>query len=114
MAVHSFSTLEKGLTQATAVDRDHSPPGRGIVVEQHHLASHVDDLAEVEASRGLFASLLKGASFIRAEERGIERVKEEDRVKQSVLDGFTMWASANFTYVSSQFYMAKEKGGHHG
>ncbi|KAK5198071.1 hypothetical protein LTR92_002316 [Exophiala xenobiotica] len=71
--------------------------GEGTIVEKHHVTDKVDDLAEVEASRGWFSSLLKYASFLRAEERGIERVREEDRVKQSVFDGYTMWASANFT-----------------
>lgn len=66
-------------------------------IEKHRVTAKVDNLAEVEASKGWFSSVLKYASFLRAEERGIERVREEDRVRQSVLDGFTMWASANFT-----------------
>ena len=69
----------------------------GTVVEKHRVTDKIDDLTEVEASKGWFGSLLKYASFLRAEERGIERVREEDRVKQSVFDGYTMWASANFT-----------------
>jgi hypothetical protein len=69
----------------------------GTMLEKHRVTDKVDDLAEVEASKGWFRSLLKYTSFLRAEERGIERVREEDRVKQSVYDGYTMWASANFT-----------------
>jgi hypothetical protein len=57
----------------------------------------VDKLSEVEASEGWFAAFVKVASAARTEQRGIERVKEEDRVNQSVVDGFTMWASVNLT-----------------
>ncbi|KIW43858.1 uncharacterized protein PV06_04917 [Exophiala oligosperma] len=71
--------------------------GEGKTIEKHRVTDKVDDLAQVEASKGWFRSVLKYASFLHAEERGIERVREEDRVKQSVLDGYTMWASANFT-----------------
>lgn len=63
--------------------------------EKHH--GRIDALSEVAASEGWFRSLVKGASAVHAEERGIERVKPEDRVKQSIYDGYTMWASANLT-----------------
>ena len=91
------SDPEKNVEQArvTTIDKDVN----GTVLEKHKVKDQVDDLSEVEASKGFFGSWVKGISFLRAEERGIERVKEEDRVDQSVLDGFTMWASANFTYV---------------
>ncbi|KIW11623.1 hypothetical protein PV08_10925 [Exophiala spinifera] len=69
---------------------------QGKTIDKHRVTDKVDDLKEVEASKGWFASVLKYASFLRAEERGIERVREDDRVLQSVFDGFTMWASANF------------------
>ena len=71
----------------------------GTVVEKHRVTTKVDNLDQVEASTGWFSSLVKAASSMRVEERGIERVREEDRVKQSVFDGYTIWASANFTYV---------------
>jgi hypothetical protein len=83
------------------VDTADPEPTEGIVLEKHigrrHGVSYVDDLSEVEASRGWFGSLVRRLRFLRVEERGIERVREEDRVKQSPVDGFTMWASANFT-----------------
>ncbi|KAK3936011.1 permease for cytosine/purines, uracil, thiamine, allantoin-domain-containing protein [Diplogelasinospora grovesii] len=60
----------------------------------------VDELSEVEASKGWFAAFVKCSSGAGTEERGIERVKEENRAKQSVMDGFTMWASANLTPVT--------------
>ena len=103
MAQETPSSLEKGLVVAAPPD----PPDQAegvIVVEKHRITDQVDNLADVEASRGWFASLLRYARVLRVEERGIERVKEEDRVKQSTLDGFTMWASANFTYGFSFFF----------
>lgn len=99
MATHADANAEKG--RAPDVEVAAPDHGDGSVLEKHigkHRAfSYVDDLSEVEASKGLFGSLLRKLRFFRVEERGIERVKEEDRVKQSPLDGFTMWASANFT-----------------
>lgn len=82
------SDLEQG-SMADGVTEKH--------LEKHHVFGHVDDLSQVEASRGWFGSLTRLARFLRVEERGIERVREEDRVRQNPIDGFTMWASANFT-----------------
>jgi hypothetical protein len=99
MAIDSNTDLEK--RGSPYVEATGPEPTEGIVLEKHigrrHGLSYVDDLDEVEASRGWFGSLIRRLRFLRVEERGIERVREEDRVKQSPLDGFTMWASANFT-----------------
>lgn len=94
MATDSPSALEKGLS---AIDKDKTITAEGSIIEKHRITDGVDDLSEVEASRGWFGVLVRYARFFRVEERGIERVKEEDRIRQSPLDGFTMWASANFT-----------------
>lgn len=67
--------------------------------KQHHVNKYADDLSDVQASQSWFGSLVRYTRYLRIEERGIERVREEDRYNQSVLTGFTMWASANFTYV---------------
>lgn len=93
MADFTSSDPEKGV-QETTVEPHQSEEG---VTEKYHVASQVDDLSQVEASKGWFGTVLRYASFLRAEERGIERVKKEDRIKQSVYDGYTVWASANFT-----------------
>lgn len=87
---------EKNEPQVTTV-RSHTAAVEGTMLERHRVTDQVDNLADVEAANGWFGSLLKYASVLRVEERGIERVREEDRVKQSVFDGFTLWASANFT-----------------
>lgn len=65
--------------------------------KQHHVNQYANDLSDVQASQGWFGSLVRYTRYLRIEERGIERVREEDRYNQSVLTGFTMWASANFT-----------------
>ena len=99
MAIDSELDFEKRnqqYTEAGAVDQ-----GEGTVLDKHegkrHGNHYFDDLSEVEASKGWFGSLMRRLRVLRVEERGIERVREEDRAKQSPLDGFTMWASANFT-----------------
>lgn len=90
----SPSSLEKGIVVEAL---DYPDQTEGVVLDKHHITDQVDDLADVEASRGWFGSLLQYTRVFRVEERGIERVREEDRVKQSIFDGFTMWASANLT-----------------
>lgn len=94
MATDSPSTLEKGIS---ATDKDQTIAAEGSIIEKHRITDRVDDLSEVEASKGWFGVLVRYARLFRVEERGIERVREEDRIRQSPLDGFTMWASANFT-----------------
>ena len=88
----SPSSLEKGFATTLTDDK-----AEGVVIEKHRISEQADNLDDVDASRGWFSSLLQYGRVFRVEERGIERVKEEDRVKQSTLDGFTMWASANLT-----------------
>lgn len=101
MATYPNAGLEKRTAPDVDVEAAAPEQGNGSVLEKHirkqHVTSYVDDLSEVEASKGFFGSLMLKLRFLRVEERGIERVKEEDRVRQSPLDGFTMWASANFT-----------------
>lgn len=99
MATYPDADLEKRNTPD--VEAAGPNQGEGTVLEKpmgkHHALSYVDDLSEIEASKGWFGAVLRYLRFLRVEERGIERVREEDRAKQSPLDGFTMWASANFT-----------------
>lgn len=97
MTLNSHSSLEKGFPIIIPAGEGQSVTGKGPIIEKHRITDHVDDLSQVEASRGWFGALVRYAQIVRVEERGIERVKEEDRVKQSSFDGFTMWASANFT-----------------
>ncbi|EXJ90193.1 hypothetical protein A1O1_03292 [Capronia coronata CBS 617.96] len=82
-----IATTGPGLTDNT----------EGPVESKRGFTSQVDNLERVEASKGWFSPLLKLVSYLPVEERGIERVLEEDRVKQSIWDGYTVWASANFT-----------------
>lgn len=90
---------EKGPTLATTQPGS-TDDDEGTVVGKWGFRSHVDNLDRVEASKGWFSPLLKAPSYLRVEERGIERAVEEDRVKQSIFDGYTVWAFANFTYIN--------------
>lgn len=90
-----LDTKKEAFEVITSVDQQ--PDIELEVVEKHRLTRRVDSLEEVESSRGWFGSLVQKASVLRIEERGIERVREDDRVKQSVLTGYTVWATANFT-----------------
>lgn len=58
---------------------------------------YADEEKDVVAAQGLFKNWLKRVEQMNIEGRGIERVRPEDREPQSVWDGFTIWAAANFT-----------------
>ena len=59
-----------------------------------------DDPAIPKGKGGkILSTIFSYARKFHIEERGIERVPEDQRSNQTFFDGFTMWASANFTYV---------------
>lgn len=58
--------------------------------------SYQDEYSDVVAYQGIFGGFLKFLDKFHIESRGIERVAPEDRQSQSVWDGFTVWAAANF------------------
>jgi hypothetical protein len=88
---------EKASPVLTTMDPEQALTSESKVTGHAH--GYVDDLSEVEASKGWFGAVVRYTQFLPVEERGIERVKEENRGKQNYFDGFTMWASANFTQV---------------
>lgn len=91
-----MSEMEKDIKQ--------SEPSMGSYVDPDNIeagkispAISTDD--DVTPRRGFFSKIANKLSCLPIEDRGIEPVKPENRDgKQSVIDGFTMWASANLTY----------------
>jgi hypothetical protein len=93
-------SLDKSFDQKPTISSEQiMDPEKGICEPITSNIRRVDDAAAVEASTGWLGKFVKVATKLRAEERGIERVSEADRSTQSLFDGFTLWASANFTYV---------------
>jgi hypothetical protein len=91
-----MAEIKQAHASSQTTDPEKAMPEIGTVaVERHGLTDRVDNLSDVQASTGWFAGFTKATNLLRAEERGIERVDEADRVDQSFWDGFTMWASAN-------------------
>ncbi|KAI9729696.1 MAG: hypothetical protein M1834_006646 [Cirrosporium novae-zelandiae] len=82
--------LEKG---------DDTRPGQNAPQESEvkEYKSYIDNEEDVVASKGWFRIWLRTVEKANVEGRGIERVKPEHRVPQSLWDGFTIWAAANFT-----------------
>ena len=80
-----------------------SPESETGVIEKYPAADvgYIDEggATTKTPAKGLLGVIFSYARRFHIEEHGIERVAEDDRSKQSFFDGFTMWASANFTYV---------------